>query len=469
MPPRTPRDPAWIRIADRIYTAAFVLLPKPFRSEYGDCMRQAFRDRCREVARGERSAFRALALELAPDLITTMGREGMQTGFGDMAPRQFALMGCLCLAFAGLAFRDAITPPVLDTAVAIRNRFNDFVDLRRIEAREANTRRVAEHLAGNSDAGSKALAALLYRSIAERKQNPLYFPDNQSESLYHRLPEKADAENARIRQLVSDALRAPDAGAYALVRAAESCVPEDGCDRAKVISRLEEVDSGNAYAWTLAFAEADTRNDEPARRNALSQLGRAHRYDTYEGETASRMIRAADAMGLDDDAATATLARDTTRAGLLYDQQFLLINDCVKQSRADGSSVVATNAMNQPFAADCHRAFELMAQSSSLGLSTFGWHLLVRSDDDPALRAEARDQLRDRYWLAGTRFEQGRVFWNGAEDFGSPRERQAWLAAFRGGDGEVASLRRWFIARGLPAHAPSDYHVPDENLAPRAR
>jgi hypothetical protein len=41
------------------------LFPNHFRTEYGECMRQAFRDRCREIARGERSAFKVFALELA--------------------------------------------------------------------------------------------------------------------------------------------------------------------------------------------------------------------------------------------------------------------------------------------------------------------------------------------------------------------------------------------------------------------
>jgi hypothetical protein len=464
MPPRAPRDPAWIRIAERIYTATFVLLPERFRSEYGDCMRQAFRDRCREVARGERSAFRALALELAPDLVTTLGREGMQTGFGDMAPRQFALMGCLCLAFAGLVFRDAITPPVLDATVSIRNRVNDFLDLRRIEAREANTRRIAEHLAAKPDAGSKALAALLYRSIAERKENPYWAPDNQNEAFYHRLPEKADAENVQIRRLATDVLHDRDVGAYTLVRAAESCEPQDGCDRAKVIARLERVDSDNGYAWTLAFQEADARDDEAARRDALSQLARASRYDTYEGETATRLMRTADALGLGDDEATAILVRQVVEERLLDDLS-APVNYCVEHSLRAGS-VVGASSIQPGLAADCYRAFELLSGSSRLGPSLIGWHLLMRLNDDPALRSKARDALRDRYWLAGTRFTQDSMETGWPGSFHSATDRSTWRAAFRKGGGEIASLRRWFIARGLPAHAPRDYFVPDQYLAP---
>ena len=465
-PPRRCADPVWIRIAERIYVAALLLFPEQFRQQYGACMRQAFRDRCREVAQGQRNLFRVLALELAPDLVTTLGREQMHAGFGDITPRQAALIGCLGLAFAGLMFRDAITPPVLDMTVLIRNRFNDFVQVRRIEAREADTRRIAERLAGNSDAGDKALAALLYRSIAQRKEDPLFFPDGQSESLYHRPAEKADAENLRIRGLVADVMRAPGAGAFALARATESCQPADGCDRAKLVARLTHADSGNGHAWTLAFQDADARDDEAGRQSAFSGFARASRYDTYEGQTAARMLHAADAIGLGEDEATVSLVRAATETSLLDLPSPAYY--CAKHALPAGSDFSASTS--QRAASDaCYRLFDLMAHSTALHASLVGWHLLVRWNDDPAFRAQARDALRDRYWLAGAHFEQDRMVIEGPQDFHSAADRHAWQAAFVEGDGEIPSLRRWFIARGLPARAPADYAVPDDYLPPRAR
>ena len=467
-PPRTSADPAWIRVAERIYTAALLLCPRRFRNEYGDCLRQAFRDRCREVARGQHHAVRVLALELVPDLVTTLGREHLQAGFGDLTPRRIALMGGLCLAFAGLMFRDAITPPVLDMTVSIRNRFNDFVEVRRIEAREASARRIAERLAGNPDAGDKALAALLYRSIAQRKEDPLFFPDDQSESLYHRPAEKADAENARIRQLVGDVMRGPGAGAYALARATESCEPKDGCDRAKLVARLTHADSDNGYAWTLAFQDADARDDEAGRQYALGGFARASRYETYEGRTAARMLHAADAVGLGEDEATASLVRAATEASLLEDLPSPAYY-CARHALPAGSDFSAASTSQRAVSSDCYRAFDLMAHSTRLRPSLVGWHLLARWNDDPALRAQARDELRDRYWLAGARFEQDRMVTGWPGDFHSSRDRHAWQAAFVEGDGEIPSLRRWFIARGLPAQPPSAYAVPDAYLVPRSR
>jgi hypothetical protein len=79
-----PSDPAWIAVAARVYCAALWLFPAALREAHGDEMRQAFRDRCREVARGERSAFRVLALELLPDTLRSAGSEQLSATFGEM-------------------------------------------------------------------------------------------------------------------------------------------------------------------------------------------------------------------------------------------------------------------------------------------------------------------------------------------------------------------------------------------------
>ncbi|HEX2596519.1 MAG TPA: hypothetical protein VHL61_08685 [Luteimonas sp.] len=455
MAPHRPADPGWIRIAERAYAFGLRLLPARFRHDYADCLRQAFRDRCREVARGERGAFRVLVLELAPDLLMASGREHMHAGLDPRSPRHAVLVGCFCLALAGLGFKDAITPPVLDAAVAIRNRYNDAVDLRHIEAQEANTRRIAEQLASGPDAGSKALAALLYRSIAQRKENPYWAPDNQNEAIYHRLPVEAVEENTRIRHLVAEVLQQPHAGEFALMRAAESCDPQDGCDRTAVISRLEQTAPGNGYAWVLAFAHADARHDEAGERAALAQLANAGRYDAHEGTTAARLIDATAASGVGGDEATVRLARNVAWLGLLGSHSWIG-GYCIKRTRA--------GAPDDALRGDCLRAFALMSRSSQLGASIQGWRGLLRLDDDPQLFAQARTQLRDRFWLGGTVFEQDRMYTDLPQD---TRSTSAWPAAFHPGDGEIPSLRRWFIARGLPARAPSRYVVPDAYVVPK--
>lgn len=68
------RDPHWIAWLECIYASVLRLYPRRFRGEWEQPMRQAFRDRCREVARGQRSPLR-LVTELLPDLASGVARE----------------------------------------------------------------------------------------------------------------------------------------------------------------------------------------------------------------------------------------------------------------------------------------------------------------------------------------------------------------------------------------------------------
>ena len=78
-----------MRAALAVYSACLWLYPRPLRDAHGDEMRQAFRDRCREVVRGEQSAFRVLFGELLPDTLRSAGSEQISATFGDMQPRQY--------------------------------------------------------------------------------------------------------------------------------------------------------------------------------------------------------------------------------------------------------------------------------------------------------------------------------------------------------------------------------------------
>jgi hypothetical protein len=70
----TSRDPPWLLRLDALYGRALRLHPRAFRAQWGDAMRQAFRDRCREVARGERGTLSLLA-ESCTDLARSLASE----------------------------------------------------------------------------------------------------------------------------------------------------------------------------------------------------------------------------------------------------------------------------------------------------------------------------------------------------------------------------------------------------------
>ena len=104
----TPRDPRWLHRFDVAYDRALRLYPRGFRAQWGDAMRQAFRDRCREAARGERSPL-ALLAESCADLARSLAAE--HSNSMEEAPMKacaIALAAVLCAAhLAQLVLLDA--------------------------------------------------------------------------------------------------------------------------------------------------------------------------------------------------------------------------------------------------------------------------------------------------------------------------------------------------------------------------
>ena len=141
------RDPAWIRLADRCYGIGLSLFSSAHRREYGDLMRQAFRDRCREVARGDRGAWRTFALELTPDLVSGIGRENMNSIFANMRPRQVLLLLLLSLSSAYFLFGEAVGLRLSDLAVTLTQAANRIGDKREADALRSRFHKVAEPLA----------------------------------------------------------------------------------------------------------------------------------------------------------------------------------------------------------------------------------------------------------------------------------------------------------------------------------
>jgi hypothetical protein len=65
------RDPRWLQRLDAAYAIALRLYPRAFRERWSHPLRQAFRDRCREVARGTASPL-SFALESGADLAASV-------------------------------------------------------------------------------------------------------------------------------------------------------------------------------------------------------------------------------------------------------------------------------------------------------------------------------------------------------------------------------------------------------------
>jgi hypothetical protein len=97
----TSRDPRWLRRLDAAYGRALRLHPRAFRERWGEAMRQAFRDRCREVARGERGPG-ALLAESCADLARSLAAEhSLSMEEAPMKSTAIALAVVLCAAHLG--------------------------------------------------------------------------------------------------------------------------------------------------------------------------------------------------------------------------------------------------------------------------------------------------------------------------------------------------------------------------------
>lgn len=104
----THRDPRWLHRLDAAYACALRLYPRAFRERWAQPLRQAFRDRCREAARGERGPV-ALLAESCVDLARSVAAEhSLSMEEAPMKSCAIVLAVVLCAAHLGqLALLDA--------------------------------------------------------------------------------------------------------------------------------------------------------------------------------------------------------------------------------------------------------------------------------------------------------------------------------------------------------------------------
>jgi hypothetical protein len=97
----TLRGGRWLHRLDAAYGWGLRLSPRAFRAQWGEAMRQAFRDRCREAARGERGPF-ALLAESSGDLARCLVAEhSLSMEEAPMKSCAIALALVLCAADLG--------------------------------------------------------------------------------------------------------------------------------------------------------------------------------------------------------------------------------------------------------------------------------------------------------------------------------------------------------------------------------
>lgn len=407
MSPR--RDPKWIELALKAYDTCLPLYPQEVRDAHGDEMRQTFRDRCLEVARGQRSAWQWFALEMAPDLVGSAARAHWDDRLGAQRGRQRLALAMLTLSLLLLAFQDSVSSSLLDLTFKTRYEYFSAQAARVEAAEEDRVRGLANELASDASPESKAQAAFLYRTLyssthwysaatdsaMEAVMAARATDESQGRVIFDRFflgdRHVADGDSASV---ALDGIGSADKG-WIAAAAILSCLPSAGCDRALAIARLIALEPDNAYGWSLRFKLAMRAHDEGGVRNALARMAAARYYEDHLGEIQHEILGASLRWSPEDVEARAAVARRVAESVYLGTDDFL--NDARLQcSRRNPGQSPPTWAESHPESeADCLRFARLLTRSRIPFDAFRGWALIAQRDGSPATQsALARAQIR---------------------------------------------------------------------------
>lgn len=412
------KDPTWISQADRIYGGLLYLFPSAHRKEFGPWMRQAFRDRCREVARGEQSLFRVLAGEIVPDLMLGAGREHMTNNFGELQRKHIAaitLLGCMSL---WAIFDESVNRQLIDLVDIGAKKVDAIKWQYRAHQHENDVEGLATWLVKKDGSPkAKALAANLLRFIEPSHSNTLVGEVSS---------EHADLKTLAIAEL--------------------ACDKESGCDRSGLVRRLTEQDSENAYVWLRALGVASASGDKIGERFAIKGLASATHYENYQS-----MLE----LDLFD-----LIRRYSPNDKPLTDS----IDSIVQNQYPSGFYLVRSPCFTQPVVSmepelsyDCRQAAMALSRTDDLLTASISNRLLFRLSTDDTERARAYEGLRDQSWWKGAYYSVGV-----SED----SEAWAnWREKWRGKRESISAIKTSLALRGMPTEAPSDYEIPGNEKA----
>jgi hypothetical protein len=297
-----PDEPRWLRLAQALHGACLRLFPRRMRDAHGDEMRQAFRDRAREVAAGRGGAWRLLAHDAVIDSARAATAAHLDLGLGPSRPRHAVLLFVLLGAIALLVFQDAVGLAVSRGAKATKQfamRTYSEMYRRRVESA---ARELAHTLLASGNPDDRALGAWMLSANPRFSWRKSGFQETSS-SNQARLYE----DMAKARAGIASVADAPSR--FALAVATVACGPRIDCDDARVRQRLEALDPRNAYAAFKQFSMANKAGDDRTAVAALDRAAHATHFNDFRDETRWRALRAAVAAHHGDDDALADVAR----------------------------------------------------------------------------------------------------------------------------------------------------------------
>lgn len=453
-------DARWISIACRTYSACLWLYPKSLRQAHGDEMLLGFRDRCREVAAGETSAWRVFGLELFPDLLRSAGGAQLELGVGTHQRRAFGGLIVLCVLAIALLTQPQWSGAVNNSTKLLGRYWLMIREAREMKRYEKAVTSVANELASRSDPQSRALAALVHRGLYDQREFQYLWSDDRGWTNL-RFSDEGDRATSLAAPLLAQA-----ADAYTLSLATQACAIRTGCNRDLAIRRLVEIDPDNAYGWMLAFKWAAQHQRPEEMKRALEKIGSARYFENYQGRAhrdlfaAAERIRPGNADLLADIANQAELNWRVDSADLTNDVQVAC------SLRQGGNIPVHWLQLHPESRADCLHLAVLLANSTDLWRAAWGWRQLARAGQ--VTTAPAQATRRNLIWLYRDNvvgLGQNRNSRDANDHSWTPwqaKDWQLWAESWKPGDGEIPALRRWLRARGQPTTAPDSYRVQDD-------
>lgn len=456
--PRT-GDPRWIGVLCRMYAAALWLYPREHRAIWGEEMRLAFRDRCREAARAGRGPWRVLAADLVPDLAVSVANEHLHSMTGD-SPMKRVRLYALLLAFAAvLIFRAPIGAALLK-AHDTWKMYQQAREERVLRDHEADLAELVETRGG---AHADVIAAQLYWAAGQGYRR-LYPQPRFRTGLSDSDRSIADARLDRADAAFARALRANDTWALWLATGVCPARPAN-CDREAALKRLQARDGDNGAVWMLDMDLAWQAHDPRRMRAALARLAVSSRFDSHYGDAMRGMLAA---FALRPMPQPLWIPYETDAKPGIEQSAILLANGLAVSSDAmhglGYKALLDFCGTRDPTAsaeraADCRATgYLLAAGKGTLIEQMFGNQLLLRVVA-PGDRARIRQDIRDARW-------RNRHFHWISPDH-SIEAAQRWRAAWLQGGGEAEVEARLLHENGFALHAPAGFDDPGILEPPR--
>jgi hypothetical protein len=412
---------AW-RAVDAAYGWALRLYPRAFRERWAEPMRQAFRDRCREVARGERSGFSLLHESLA-DLAAGAGRERIRAMEGIPVSRFHWMLALLAVFAAMLAMHDRMGTAGLAAIDWWKQR-----QVAQDEAAIAGFYRDAA--AGLERAGastrSRTIAAVL----------------------------RARAGGADTSRAWPEATSAQDP--LALWLAAVDC-PVSACDEHAALASLVRLEPDNAAVGQIEMGLAARAGDAFGMRNGLRRMAMATRYDSHETELVQGLLRATD--GIEVPRRLLRYGRGPT--GRTAARTALAADIWTRMATPSFTAFLdaCRPGVSEEDARDCVAAARTLSNGDTLMSRSIGPRVWYRLAGSTVERDRALVRWRDWRWLGSNVM--------GAFDTDTARGLVRWREARMDTGSEVAAFRALERARGIPDTPPAGFQPDPAPLAKR--